>query len=184
MWMCGHSLENSTVGIVGLGRIGFAVARGCKPFGPKRFIYSDQVKNSHDEEIPAEHVSFDYLIQEADFVIAMCPLNKQTRGMFNKSVFQKMKKTAIFINTSRGGVVNHNDLYECLSQNEIFGAGIDVTEPEPLPPTHPLLTLANCVVTPHVGSATMEVRNNMSELTARNILAALNNEPMPEPVVF
>ncbi|KAK7097405.1 hypothetical protein V1264_004391 [Littorina saxatilis] len=179
MWLCGPGLEGSTVGIVGLGRIGLAVARCLKPFAVSRIVYSGSAERPGAKEINAEFVPLDDLLISSDFVIVCAALTPKTKGMFNKDSFKKMKKTAVFINTSRGAVVQQDDLYKALVDGEIGAAGLDVTTPEPLPTDSPLLKLDNCVVLPHIGSATHTSRSAMSELTARNILAALNNQPMP-----
>ena len=179
MWLCGQSLKASTVGIVGLGRIGQAVLKRLQPFGVQKFLYTGSNPKDLPADVIAEFVSFDSLIKESDFVIITCSLTPQTAGMFNKSVFSRMKSNCVLINTSRGGVVNQDDLYEALKSRNIAAAGLDVTTPEPLPTSHPLLTLNNCVVLPHIASATDETRSLMSEVTAHNILAALNNQPMP-----
>lgn len=183
LWMCGPTLMGSTVGIVGFGRIGVAVAQRLAPFGVARFLYSDVNKKSENEERmvtpKAEHVHMDTLFKEADFVTAHTALTPQTAGMFNKDAFQKMKRSAVFVNTSRGGVVNQEDLYEALKKGEIWGAGLDVTVPEPLPLDHPLLTLKNCVVLPHIGSAEESTRELMSILAAKNLLAGLAGESLP-----
>jgi len=184
MWMCGRTLLNSTVGIVGLGRIGFGVAKRLLPFGPTAILYSGHTPKDSAAEVGAIFVTFDELLQQSDFVIATCPMNSETVGLFNKAAFMKMKKTAIFINTSRGGVVNQDDLYEALKSGEIAGAGLDVTVPEPLPTDNKLFTLSNCVIVPHIGSATIDTRTNMAEITARNIIAVLEGETMPCPLKF
>ena len=182
LWMCGPTLANSTVGIVGLGRIGMAVAKRLQPFGVKSFLYSGRSPKSHAAEISAKFVPMDALLAQSDFVIATCALSDETRELFNWTVFKKMKNTAIFVNTSRGGIVKQDDLYEALANGDIRGAGLDVTVPEPLPTDSPLLKLPNCVVLPHIGSATNETRSEMSALCARNILAALKGERMPAQV--
>lgn len=182
MWMCGKGLSNSTVGIVGLGRIGMAISRRIRPFGVEKLQYSGRTKKSYDHEVDAKLVSFDELLNSSDFVIASLPLEPQTKELFNKAAFDKMKKSAIFINISRGGLVNQNDLYDCLKAGRIRAAGLDVTTPEPLPTDHPLLRLKNCVVLPHIGSATVETRSAMAKLTARNILAGLSGLAMPSPL--
>ncbi|XP_072038173.1 glyoxylate reductase/hydroxypyruvate reductase-like [Amphiura filiformis] len=182
LWMCGSGLSGSTVGIVGLGRIGMAVGRCLKPFGVNKFLYTARNPREEAKEIGAEYVSFDGLLGASDFVIVCCALTPDTMGMFNKSAFSKMKPNSILINTSRGGVVNQDDLYIALTSGLIKGAGLDVTTPEPLPTDHPLLTLSNCTVLPHIGSATIETRTEMAVLAARNMLAGLKGEPMPAQV--
>ncbi|CAH2293576.1 glyoxylate reductase hydroxypyruvate reductase [Pelobates cultripes] len=180
MWLCGAGLSNSTVGIIGLGRIGLAVARRLVPFGVKRFIYTDfQEIPENAKEINAEYVSNDKIAEDSDFVIVNCCLTPETEGLCNKDFFRRMKKTAILINTSRGPVVNQEDLHDALTSGQIAAAGLDVTTPEPIPTDHPLLSLKNCVILPHIGSATLDARNAMSVLTVNNLLQGLAGEPMP-----
>ena len=179
LWMCGRGLTNATVGIVGLGRIGFAVAQRLRPFAIARILYTGHKEKPYAAEVTAEFVSLDVLLAQSDFVIASCPMSPETNNLFNTSTFSRMKPTSIFINTSRGGVVNQADLYEALKTGVIAAAGLDVTTPEPLPVNNELLGLDNCVILPHIGSATVETRTAMSVLTARNILSALSGKPMP-----
>ncbi|XP_008533152.2 glyoxylate reductase/hydroxypyruvate reductase isoform X1 [Equus przewalskii] len=180
MWMCGYGLSQSTVGIVGLGRIGQAVAQRLKPFGVQRFLYAGrQPRPQEAAALQAEFVSIPQLAAESDFVIVACSLTPATKGLCNKEFFQQMKTTAVFVNISRGDVVNQDDLYQALASGQIAAAGLDVTTPEPLPTDHPLLTLKNCVILPHIGSATHRTRNTMSLLAANNLLAGLRGEPMP-----
>lgn len=179
LWMCGQTLSQSTVGIVGLGRIGLAVAKRLQPFGVNRFLYTGHSKKSCESEISAHFVSMNELLEESDFVVVTCALTPETQGMFDQQLFSKMKKTAIFVNTSRGGIVNQDDLYYALKNRTIAAAGLDVTTPEPLPLNNPLLSLSNCVVLPHIGSATLVTRTTMAVLCAKNIVAALTDKPMP-----
>lgn len=180
LWMCGYGLTESTVGIIGLGRIGQAIARRLKPFGVQRFLYTGrQPKPKEAAEFQAEFVTTPQLAAESDFIIVACSLTPATKGLCNKDFFQQMKKTAVFVNISRGDVVNQDDLYQALASNQIAAAGLDVTTPEPLPTNHPLLTLKNCVILPHIGSATYATRNTMSLLAVNNLLAGLRGEPMP-----
>uniref|UniRef100_A0A8C7YY35 Glyoxylate reductase/hydroxypyruvate reductase n=1 Tax=Oryzias sinensis TaxID=183150 RepID=A0A8C7YY35_9TELE len=145
LWLCGHELANSTVGILGLGRIGVAIAERLAPFKVKKFIYTDVAPRPElAKAINAEYVSFDELAKQSDFLAVCCALTPETKEICNKELFSKMKNTSIFINTSRGGVVNQEDLYEALAAGQIAGAGLDVTVPEPLPTNHPLFTLKNC----------------------------------------
>ncbi|XP_072137956.1 glyoxylate reductase/hydroxypyruvate reductase-like isoform X3 [Mobula birostris] len=185
LWLCGFELSNSTVGIVGLGRIGLAVAQRLKPFGVKKFLYTDfEPKPVVAAEIQAEYVSLDKLAEESDFVTVHCALTPETKGICNKKLFSKMKKTAIFINTSRGAAVNQDDLYEALATGQIAAAGLDVTVPEPLPTDHRLLSLKNCVILPHIASGTITTRTAMAVLTADNLLAALKDEPMLKELIL
>ncbi|NWU87212.1 GRHPR reductase, partial [Onychorhynchus coronatus] len=180
LWMCGYGLSDSTVGIIGLGRIGQAVARRLRPFGVKKFLYTGSgPKPESAAEFGAEFVPLTRLAEESDFVVVTCALTPATQGMCNKDFFSRMKKTSVFVNTSRGAVVNQEDLYDALSQGQIAAAGLDVTTPEPLPTDHPLLSLKNCVILPHIGSATYATRSTMAVLAANNLLAGLRGEPMP-----
>ena len=176
MWLCGVELSNKTVGILGLGRIGYGVAKRLKPFGIEKIIYSDVCRMSFADDIGATFVDFPTLLKDSDIVCICCNLTPQTRHRFNKKAFEMMKKSAILVNSGRGGVIQHDDLYEALFSNKIAAAGLDVTEPEPLPKDHPLLTLENCIVLPHMGSNTWESRNSMSEIAAQNILSIFHGK--------
>ncbi|XP_070779333.1 glyoxylate reductase/hydroxypyruvate reductase isoform X1 [Enoplosus armatus] len=179
LWLCGYELANSTVGILGLGRIGVAIAERLAPFKVKKFIYTDVAPRPELASIiNAEYVSFDELAKQSDFLAVCCALTPETKEICNKDLFTKMKNTSVFINTSRGGVVNQEDLYEALSTGQIAAAGLDVTVPEPLPTSHPLFTLKNCVILPHIASASYTTRNAMSALSANNLLLGLRGEPM------
>ena len=183
LWLLGSGLDGATVGVVGLGRIGVEVVKRLHPFGVAKVIYSDVEAKPYAKDIQAEYVTFDHLLKTSDFVLGCCALTKENMGLFNKDVFSKMKNTAIFVNTSRGGLVNQDDLFTALKTNQIGGAGLDVTSPEPLPTDSPLLKLDNCIILPHIASATHKARSAMSELTGRNILACLNGQKMPAQVV-
>jgi len=181
-WLCGPELAGSTVGIVGLGNIGRAVMARLKPFGPSRFLYSGRCKKEEDWEDGAEFVSFEQLLQHSDFVLVTCAFSPELHHKFDKAAFATMKSSAVFINTSRGGIVNQEDLAEALSTNQIFAAGLDVMTPEPLPPSDPLTRLSNCVLVPHLGSATIQTRAIMANMTVENILAGLEGTKMPARV--
>lgn len=183
MWLCGPEVSESTVGIIGLGRIGFSVAKRVRGFGIGRLLYQDVVELPHAKEVNAEYVDMEKLVTESDFVIACCNLTPETTHLFRKETFQKMKKGAVLVNVSRGGVVKLDDLYDALKSGEIRAAALDVTVPEPLPATDPLLTLDNCIITPHIASATNEARYKMSKMTAENILAFLDGKPAPGAVI-
>ena len=126
----------------------------------------------------------DTLLAESDILICMCSLTKETEGMFNMSLFKKMKPSAIFINCSRGPVVNQQDLCEALKNKVIYAAGLDVTVPEPLPKDHELYTLKNCVITPHIGTSTFKLRNKMFNITTQNILRGLNDQPLISEILY
>lgn len=178
-WMCGPGLKNSTIGIVGFGRIGQEIAKRLKPFNPKSILYYNRSeKKKEAQEIGATRVTFDQLLEQSDFISVSCALTPETKEIFNEEAFKKMKSTAVFINTSRGGVVDQNALIEALKEKIIWGAGLDVMTPEPLPLDSQLFKLKNCVILPHIGSASLETRNEMAILSANNIIAALKGEPL------
>lgn len=181
LWLCGPGLEGSTVGIYGFGRIGQSVAKKLLAFGVRRILYCGR-KKSEGDEIGAINTDFDCLLKESDFVIVNCSLTPETKGIFNKDKFSLMKPTAIFVNTARGGVVDQEDLLEALQNKVIGGAGLDCMNPEPIPPDHPLTKLDNCVLLPHIGSATLGARNAMGVLAAQNLLAALDDTEMPAEI--
>lgn len=180
LYMCGPSIKNSTVGIVGFGRIAQEVAKRLIPFKPGRIVYSNR-SDSREKEAKAlgvERVTFEQLLNISDFVILLCSLAPETTHLMNAKTLAQMKSTAILINCARGPCVEQNDLYDALSKNVIRAAGLDVTTPEPLPLNSPLLTLNNCVVVPHIGSAEIETRCEMARITVGNILGGLNNSAM------
>lgn len=179
VWMCGPGLKGSTVGIVGFGRIGQCIASKLKSFSIYKLLYSGTKEKIEGKEFGAVFTSLDSLLKESDFVIVSCSLNETTKNLFSKEKFDLMKPTAIFVNTSRGGVVDQEALYDALKHSKIRAAGLDVIVPEPLPSDHKLLSLSNCVVLPHIGSATYQTRMAMSDLVVKNILTALNGEDMP-----
>ncbi|XP_072260631.1 glyoxylate reductase/hydroxypyruvate reductase-like [Pyxicephalus adspersus] len=183
LWMCGSGITGSTVGILGLGRIGEAIINRLKPFGVKKILYND-IAPRHElaAKISAEFVSLLELARQSDFLLVCCALTPDTHGVCNKQLFSNMKSNAIFINTSRGAVVNQEDLYQALVSKQIAAAGLDVTVPEPLPINHPLFKLKNCVILPHIASATVETRNAMAALAANNLLAGLKGDAMPKEV--
>lgn len=174
-------LKGKTLGIVGMGSIGCELAARAKA-SKMRVIYHNRHQRSDDEATGAVYTAFEELLQQADFIVLAVTLNPSTQGMFNESVFRKMKKTACLINISRGRVVDTQALYNALAEGEIAYAAIDVTEPEPLPADHPLLTLPNITVTPHIAGATAETRDAMALLTADNIIAGLKGEELPAQV--
>ena len=183
-WMCGPGLSGSTVGIVGLGRIGSQVAKCLKGFNVAKILYTSRSVKREASDFGGEHVQFDVLLQNSDFVIVTVALTPETRQMFNQSAFEKMKESAIFINVSRGEIVDQPALMDALRNGAIGAAGLDVMTPEPIPLDSELLTLDNCVVLPHIGSAATETREEMSRITAKNILAVLKGTPaeMPSPL--
>lgn len=182
LYLAGKDVKGSTVGIVGLGRIGLAVGQRLKSFQVSKFLYCGHNCKPQAADIGAEFVPFKELLQNSDFVVACCSVSDENKGLFNAEAFKQMKDSAIFINVTRGSLVNQDDLYDALTTGKICAAGIDVASPEPIPVDHPLTNLNNCVISPHIASATHITRYQMFELTIRNILAGLNGEAIPSPV--
>ena len=179
----GIELKNKTLGIVGLGRIGFEMAKRSIGAYNMNIIYHNRKPNTKAEkELNARYVSFNELLEQSDVVSVHCSLSEQTRGLFDKKAFSKMKKKAIFVNTARGLVHNEIDLIEALQTGEIWGAGLDVTNPEPMQPYNPLLKMENVSVLPHIGSGTVETRDEMAMLAANNIISFYKNKSMPHIV--
>ena len=175
----GVDLIDKTIGIVGMGRIGAAMARRCHGGWGMRILYHDKYRNEQAEkEFGAKQADFDTLLAESDFVSVHTDLNEATAGMFNAIAFAKMKSTAVFVNSARGPIHNQADLHNALKAGEIFAAGLDVTDPEPIKMDDPLLRLPNCVIAPHIASATVASRNGMAEIAADNLIAGLKREPL------
>lgn len=171
-WL-GADLRGATLGIIGLGKIGRAVAERARGFG-LRLVYWEPTDSPENEaQTGARYVSFDELLSTSDFVTLHCPLNESTRGLIGESALRKMKPTAILINAARGPVVDTPALTRALSEGWIASAALDVTDPEPLPPTHALYSLPNCFILPHIGSATHGTRKRMAEMACENLLAGL-----------
>jgi glyoxylate reductase len=176
----GQDLAGRTLGVVGMGRIGYALARRCFGGWGMRVLYHDVHKNEMAErDLQARQVDLDTLLRESDFVSVHTDLNEQTRGMFGAEQFRKMKRSAVFVNTARGPLVDQKALAAALQSGTIFAAGLDVTDPEPPPPDDALLKLPNVVVAPHIASATFQTRNAMAEICANNLLAGLNGQRLP-----
>jgi len=179
MGWIGQDLRGKTLGIVGMGRIGFATAHRLHRAWGMRVIYTKRTPSQEAEQLSgAKRVEMDELLRTSDFVSVHCSLNDETKGLFGSAAFGKMKPTAVFVNTSRGPVVDQVALAEALRSGKIFAAGLDVTDPEPLPPTHELFALPNCTIVPHIASATTWTRNEMGRICAENLLAGLRGDPM------
>jgi lactate dehydrogenase-like 2-hydroxyacid dehydrogenase len=180
MLLLGTDIQGATLGLVGFGRIGKAMARRAAGFD-MRIIYYDP-NEKPDPAIKAAPVDFETLLAESDFVSLHTPLTPDTRHLIDAEAFSRMKRTAVLVNTSRGPVVDMDALCEALRDGKIFAAGLDVTDPEPLPATHPLLTLDNLVIAPHIASASHTARGNMAWMAAKNLIAGLKGEPLPDCV--
>ena len=173
----GVDLCGKTLGVVGFGDIGSAIAKRAQASG-MRVIYHNRHRRLNDTALGAAYVPWEELLQTADFIVVAVTLNPSTKGMFDEAAFAAMKDGVRFVNISRGRVVDTDALYHALKNGKVAAAGLDVTEPEPLPGDHPLLTLPNITVTPHMASATEEPRDEMALVTAQNIVAALSGQPM------
>jgi glyoxylate reductase len=179
----GMELKNKTLGILGLGRIGMEMAKRCKAAYNMSIIYTNRNTNKEAEKLlGAVKVSFDELLERSDILSVHCTLNEKTKGIFNKSAFGKMKPSSIFINTARGGVHNEEDLLEALQTGKIWGCGLDVTNPEPMKSSNALLEMENVAVLPHIGSATIEARSEMSRMAAVNIIEFYKGNGIPNSI--
>jgi glyoxylate reductase len=180
-WL-GADLRGATLGIIGMGKIGRAVAERAKGFGLNIVYFKPNRDRSTESTLGARYLPLDDLLRESDFVSLHCPLTQETLGLINEAALQKMKRTAILVNTARGPVVETAALVRGLQEGWIAGAGIDVTDPEPLPAGHPLYDLPNCLVVPHIGSATHGTRRRMAEMACENLLAGLDGRTLPNCV--
>jgi glyoxylate reductase len=176
----GKELTGATLGVFGLGKIGIEMAKRCAGAFGMKIIYHNRSRNEQAEkELGAEYVSFEELLQQSDVVSVHTALTDETEGKFNAEVFRKMKPSAIFVNTARGRIHNEEDLITALQNKVIWGAGLDVTNPEPMQIGNPLLSMPNVAVLPHIGSATESTRDAMAKLAAENIIAGLKGEKLP-----
>ena len=183
MLLMGVDVHGATLGIVGFGRIGREVARRGRGFG-MRILYHDVHAATPEEEadLGARRVELDELLRESDFVSLHVNLTPETHHLVDADALRAMKPTAVLVNTSRGPVVDPDALTDALRGGEIFAAGLDVTDPEPLPADHPLVSLPNCVVVPHIASASKVTRGKMAAMAAANLLAGLRGERLPTPI--
>ena len=179
MLLPSQDIHHATLGIIGFGRIGREVARRARGFDMTVLYFSPHPAPPEEEaRLGARRASLDEVLSNSDFITLHCSLTPETHHMMNRETFAKMKPTAMLINTSRGPVVDPNDLYDALKNGVIAAAGLDVTEPEPLPVEHKLLTLPNCLVVPHIASGTVATRGKMADLSTRNLLAGIKREPL------
>jgi lactate dehydrogenase-like 2-hydroxyacid dehydrogenase len=179
MGLLGAQVWGATLGIIGLGRIGTAVARRGSGFGMRVLYHDPHRKTDLEEELGLEYASFDALLGTADFVSVHTPLVPETQHLIDEAALRRMKPEAILINAARGEVVDTEALVRALQEGWIARAALDVTDPEPLPADHPLVGLSKCIVVPHIGSATVHARERMAEIAAENLLAGLRGERLP-----
>ncbi len=178
--LLGEDISGATLGIIGFGRIGRRVAKRGRGFD-MRVLYYDPLcqDDPYAMQIGAECVDYETLLRESDFISLHMALNDETYQMINAGTLSRMKPDAILVNTARGAVVDQEALYHALKNGVIRAAAVDVTDPEPLPSDHPLLSLDNLIVTPHIASATVQTRNKMVQIAIDNLLAGLSGEKLP-----
>lgn len=180
--LLGQEIHAATLGIVGLGRIGRAMAKRARGFNMKVIYHSRSRKPELEEMLGVEYRELDDLLREADYISLHLNLSDETRGLFDTRAFSLMKPNAILINTARGPIVDSEALYLALKTGQIAYAALDVTDPEPLPVNDKLLTLPNLIVVPHIASATVASRTQMSQMAVRNLIAGVHGEKLPFPV--
>ncbi|PYZ92921.1 D-glycerate dehydrogenase [Salipaludibacillus keqinensis] len=180
--LAGTDIHHKTIGILGMGRIGSAVAKRATGFEMEILYHNRSHNEKAEKELGATFVSFDELIERSDYVVCLAPMTDDTKDLFTYDVFEKMKRSAIFINASRGGIVVEEDLIKALKEEKIAGAGLDVFRQEPITTDHPLLSLSNVVALPHIGSASIETRLAMAALASRNIVNVIKGD-RPEAIV-
>lgn len=180
--LVGRDLHAARVGIVGLGRVGQAVARRLRGFDVDLLYHQRRRDTAAEQEHDARWVPLEQLLAESDFVVLLAPLTPETHRMIGPDQLAAMRPTSYLLNAARGQLVDHEALHEALASGSIAGAALDVTDPEPIPDDSPLLDLANCLVVPHLGSASVTARARMAELAWANLLAGLAGEEMPSPV--
>ncbi|MCY0875269.1 MAG: D-glycerate dehydrogenase [Firmicutes bacterium] len=173
----GHDLALKTLGIIGMGDIGSAVAKRALA-SDMHVMYHNRSRRMGDQQLGAVYGTLSEVLAQSDCIVVLTPLTEHTRGLFGAAQFAQMKRSAFFVNAARGQVVDTAALVAVLQEGVIAGAALDVTDPEPLPAEHPLLHMKNVIVTPHIGSATHETREAMALLTADNILRGLDGLPL------
>jgi glyoxylate reductase len=179
MLLMGQDLHHATLGLVGLGRIGLEMAKRAQGFDMRVLYYDVFRRVDLEQGIGITYAPLDDVLTQADFVSVHTPLTAETRHLMNRERFAQMKASAILINTARGPIVDTDALVEALRSGQIAYAALDVTDPEPLPADHPLVSLPNCIVVPHIASASAATRGKMAEIAARNLIAGLKGEPLP-----
>ena len=180
--LAGQDMYRATLGLIGLGRIGSAVARRAKGFEMRVMYYDPFRREDLEQSLQIEYRPFTDVLRQADFISVHVPLSEQTRHLIGRDQFSMMKPTAVFVNTSRGPVVDQQALAEALAARRIFAAGIDVFEREPVPTDDPLLAMGNAIVAPHIASASIPTRIRMATLAAENLVAVLQGKRPPNPV--
>jgi len=179
MLLLGSDVHHATLGILGFGRIGREVAKRGRGFDMQILYYDVAPASAEDEaRLGARRATLDEVLSQSDFVTLHVNLTPETHHLMNRETLSKMKPTAVLVNASRGPAVDPDDLYDALKNGVIAAAALDVTEPEPIPPDHKLLTLPNCLIVPHIASGSVATRGKMADVAARNLLAGLKHEPL------
>lgn len=181
-FMLGREIHGSTLGIIGMGRIGRQVAKRAQGFGMTVLYHNRNRSEEAEVALRARHATKEDLLAAADYVVLTVPLTSETRQLIGRVELALMKPTATLVNVARGPVVDQDALAEALAAHRLHAAALDVTDPEPLPRNHPLLKLDNIIITPHLGSATLETRRRMAEVAIENLLMGLEGKPLPLPV--
>ncbi|MEH7745722.1 D-glycerate dehydrogenase [Neobacillus drentensis] len=182
MQMTGQDIYGATLGIIGLGRIGEALVKRAKGFDMNVLYHNRTRKLEKEEQLGIHYREMKDLLQQSDFVCLLLPYSPEVHHLIGKEELSLMKKDAILINTARGGIVDEEALYHSLKNGEIWGAGLDVFEQEPVSLDHPLLSLPNVVTLPHIGSASVKTRMKMAHLAADNMLSVLTGGGALTPV--
>jgi glyoxylate reductase len=178
-YLIGREIHDSTLGVIGLGRIGSQVARRARAFDMTVLYHNRRRHPEVEAKLGVKYAALEELLGAADYVVLTLPLTPQTRHLIGRAELARMKPTATLINIARGPVVDTDALTEALAARRIYHAALDVTDPEPLPRDHPLLRLDNVTITPHLGSATEQTRQRMAEVSLENLLAGLTGRPLP-----
>lgn len=180
--LLGQDIFGATLGLIGLGRIGVAMAKRARGFDMRVLYYDPLRREDLEKQLGIAYADLDTLVRQADFVSVHTPLTSETRHLVNAAVLRQMKNSAILINTARGSIVDQAALYVALRDGVIAGAALDVTDPEPIAAGDPLLTLENCIIVPHIASAPVATRTQMAMMAAENLLAGLRGDKLPNPV--
>lgn len=182
-YMLGREVHHATLGIIGMGRIGQQVAQRARGFDMPVLYHNRHARPEVESSLGVRRAALAQLLAESDYVMLTCPLTDETRGLIGANELRQMKRTAILINIARGPVVDTAALTAALTEHLIYGAALDVTDPEPLPRDHPLLQLDNVTIVPHLGSATEQTRQRMAEISVENLLRGLRGEALLHRVV-
>ncbi len=181
--LAGVDIFGAKLGIIGMGRIGEAVAHRAKGFNMDVIYHNRSRKFEAEEQFGFEYRALDDLLSESDFIVVLTPLTPETKGLIGERELALMKNSAVLINVARGGIVQEDALYNALKNNVIWAAGSDVFEKEPIDLNHPLLTLKNFVALPHIGSATLRTRKNMMEMNIQSMISYSKGNPIDHRVI-